>query len=161
MKRLPPALMVLVAAALPVVDKAPDTFAGQVNIEGKFVEKLALENKQGNLRQISHPGPSWSLPADRYCLREVHLRGGYLCSVYPAAEQDWFTLTPEEPYQLEVGAPLTPKVKVTRSVRVLRLDYQLLDAGGRNYASPDLANAPQFAVYSGDRKIGSGSFEYG
>ena len=157
MKRLPPALMVLVAAALPVVDKAPDTFAAQVNIQGKFVEKLALENKIGTRREISRPTTGGLLPASL----EVQLRGGYLCSVYPPAEQDWFTLTPEEPYQLEVGAPLTPKVKVTRSVRVLTLDYQLLDAGGRNYVSPDLANAPQFAVYSGDRKIGSGSFEYG
>jgi hypothetical protein len=152
--------MVLVVVVVPAVDKVPAALAGQLNIDGKFVETLTLETEQGDLREIENPGPSWSLPQGRYCVREVHLRGGYHCYCYPAAEEGWFTLTSEEPYQLKVGAPLTPKVRVARSFRSLELDYELLDAGGRNYAGPG-PEVPQFAVYSGDRKIGSGSFDYG
>ena len=162
MKLFSPVLTVLFAAAIAGADKGPGALAARLEIEGKFVEKLALENRRGVLRVIERPGPSWSLPAGQYRVREVHLRGGFRCNLFPDAEQGWFTLSEEEPYQLDVGAPLTPKVKVTRRLRVLTLQYQLLDAGGRDYGTEQqTVPPPQFAVYSGDRKIGSGAFEYG
>ena len=158
MKLFSPLLTILFAAAIAGVDRAPDALAARLEIEGKFVEKLAIENNKGVLRVIENPGPSWSLPADRYRVREVHLRGGWS---YTAGEPDGFSVTTEQPCRLDVGAPLTPNVKVRRSFRRLELDFELLDAGGRNYDRPQRADLATFAIYSGDRKIGSGVFEYG
>ena len=56
---------------------------------------------------------------------------------------------------------LTPSVSVKRVGRFLKLDYQLLDANGRKYTVDARSSQPQFTIYQGDQKIGSGSFEYG
>ncbi len=139
----------------------PEDVAGQLEIKGKLIEKLVLESDTGDVRQIDQPGTSVTLPAGRYRLREVHLKGGYRCRRYPPPDEEWLALSPEEPCPLEVGAPLRPQVEVARWGRFLRMDYEVRDAGGRSYIGRDLANPPQFAVFLGDRKIGSGSFEYG
>jgi hypothetical protein len=60
-----------------------------------------------------------------------------------------------------VGLPLTSSVTAKRESRLLTLDYQLLDADGLKYRQNERTNPSQFAVYQGDRLIGSGSFEYG
>jgi hypothetical protein len=61
--------------------------------------------------------------------------------------------------------PLTLSVVVKREGRLLNLDCQLLDANGRKYQDPDNSTdrttPPEFAIYQGDQKINSGSFEYG
>ena len=48
-----------------------------------------------------------------------------------------------------------------RAGRLLTLDYQRLDANGQRAPNPDRDHPPQFAVYQGDRLVGSGTFEYG
>jgi hypothetical protein len=140
---------------------APGVGPCELEIEGSHVVRLTLEGRGGHIRHIASPGSHLSLPAGEYCVRQVTLEGGYLFIGSSAPEPGWFTLTPETPQQLKVGAPLRPSVKVARWGRFLTLDYQLLDAGGRAYRSGQPANRPRFTVYRGDREIGSGSFEYG
>lgn len=64
------------------------------------------------------------------------------------------------PAILDAGGPLTNFVIVKREGQDLRLDYQLIGAGGTTY---QLANRqpPAFAIYSGNRQIASGNFEFG
>ncbi len=58
--------------------------------------------------------------------------------------------------------PQTAKVEVTREGRLLTLDYQLLDAQGRDCIDRKwMANAPRFTILQAGREIGAGSFEYG
>jgi hypothetical protein len=146
---------------------APGAGACELIIEGSRIESLTLESQDGHIRHIANPGRRLSLPAGKYCIRQVNLKRGYLFIGSSAPEPDWFTLAPETPHQLKVGAPLTPSVKVARRGRFLMLDYQLLDAGGRAYRGgasvnrPRSISRPRFTVYRGEREIGSGSFEYG
>jgi hypothetical protein len=135
--------------------------ACELEIQGSHISTLTLESQDGQIRHIANPGPRLSLPAGTYCVRQVNLKGGHLFVGSSAPEPDWFTLTPENAHQLKVGAPLTPRVQVARWGRFLRLDYQLLDVGGRAYRGGQPTNRPRFTVYRGDRQIGSGSFEYG
>jgi hypothetical protein len=71
-------------------------------------------------------------------------------------------VTPDEPGQLQAGAPLESELTFTRSGKILMLDYKLLDAAGRDFSRSGAAlGPPRFVVYKGDREIGSGTFEYG
>jgi hypothetical protein len=135
--------------------------ACQLDIEGSHIDRLTLESRSGQIRHIASPGPRVMLPAGTYCVRQVDLKRGYRFIGSSAPDPGWFTLSPETPHQLKVGAPLTPSVKVARWGRFLTLDYQLLDAGGRVYRGGQSVNRPQFTTYRGDREIGSGSFAYG
>lgn len=60
--------------------------------------------------------------------------------------------------------PPTPKVSAKRSGRLLTLGCELHNADGSKYLpknAEEYGNPPRFAIYQGDRLIGSGSFEYG
>ena len=160
------AAVLFLASGLGTAEEAEDAAgrdgAGcELRIKGKFIKTLTLVDRLGKVEQIPDPGPSVLLPAGEYRVREVELQGGFRCYVYSERDQDWFTLSPDGPCDLQVGAPLTPKAKVGRQGRLLKLDYELLDAAGRNYSKRDRANPPRFAIYQGDRLLTSGSFEYG
>ena len=69
-----------------------------------------------------------------------------------------------QPYHRVGDVKLTPHVTVKRVDRYLKLDCQLLDGDGQKYSGNLIdryAHPPQFAVYQGDRQIGSGTFAYG
>jgi len=71
--------------------------------------------------------------------------------------------TPGEPQEFE---RLTPHVQATRAGRLLSLDYQLLDASGKNRVDELIQQRqrntpPRFTVWQDEREIGSGTFEYG
>jgi hypothetical protein len=69
-----------------------------------------------------------------------------------------------QPYQRVGDVKLTPRVTVKRVDRFLKLDCQLLDANGQKYQGNLIdryTHPPQFAVYQGDRQVGSGTFAYG
>ena len=140
---------------------AAGTVTAQLNINGKLIERLVLVNKADRVYEFERPASSVSLPPGRYFVREVHLQGGYLGNGRPRTDDDWFTLAPEQPHELNGGAPLTLNVETSRLGRTLTLDYELNDAGGRKYLDRERSALPTFAVYEGDEEIGSGSFEYG
>ena len=159
--RVAAAILPLFLAGGPAAaQEATDDSDCQLILEGDFVEHLTLQKPSGEMMEFDQPGQSLTLPAGRYQLREIRLEGGFRCLIYGFDEEP-ITLTPDEPYHLEVGGPLTPEVKVRRWGTSLRMEYQLLDASGREFVGGDHANQPQFAVYQGDEKIGSGSFRYG
>jgi hypothetical protein len=156
-------LLVLPAIALAAEPKkvppAGDSSACELILEGKHIKKLVLKDEQGQTKGIARPGPKVLLPAGRYQVEEVELEGGFSGRFfYPQLS---LTLNHDQPCRPNIGAPLTPTVKVKRSGRLLTFDYQLLDADGRNYTDRSRSHPPKFAVYQGDQQIGSGTFEYG
>ncbi len=66
----------------------------------------------------------------------------------------------EKPAQLQAAEPFTARVAVTRTGRLLNLDYRLTEASGKRFtrrAGPP----PEFTIRQNGREIGSGSFAYG
>ncbi len=56
---------------------------------------------------------------------------------------------------------LTPHVQVTRQGRVLRMNYELLDAQGNQSPTVDRDHKPRFRIRRDGQEIASGDFEYG
>lgn len=67
---------------------------------------------------------------------------------------------------LKAGAPLNHQVKIHRSGKVLKFDYELVGIGGEKYdmrqiSGHDSDNKPSVAIYKGDMQLATGEFEYG
>ena len=96
-------------------------------------------------------------------MKALQLADGY--SGHLASDQytdhGTLTLAPNKPCRPNLGAPLSPSVTVKRMGRLLKLDYQLRDDAGWTYQNNERTKPPTFAIYQGDREIGSGTFEYG
>ncbi len=73
------------------------------------------------------------------------------------------SVNPEKAEALKAAAPLNHLVKVTRTGRVLKLDYQLIGSDGKKYNLWDIRdrNKPAFAIYQDGVKVGGGTFEFG
>lgn len=157
-------LSLLLAPTLMSAEPAPpatDAAACRLNIVGESIETLTLTNQAGVAKQLNRPGSSVSLPAGQYRISQVELKGGYRCRAAGTGKNDLFRLVAGKSHQLEVGAPLAPSVQVTRQGRLLKIDYQLLDAAGRSYTGPRATDPPGFTVLKDGREIGAGTFEYG
>jgi hypothetical protein len=130
-------------------------------ILGKHIENIVLTDQRARPAIYRRSGSSLFLPPGQYVVTQIDVVGGYSSYCSPRRAADELSLVPGKPRRLDVGTPLTPSVTVKRSGRVLKLDYQLLDADGRQYRDNQRSNPPQFTVYQGDHLVGSGSFEYG
>jgi len=156
-------------AATPGTKTATEGASCRLTIKGRGIERLTLVEANDDLRnekvtQIERPGASISLPAGKYRVQRVELKGGLSCHTYFASEDVWIHVAPGQSPVVKVGAPLTPKVRVSRAGRVLAIDYELVDAAGRTY-TPETADRrakpPTFTVLKNGQSIGSGSFEFG
>lgn len=70
---------------------------------------------------------------------------------------------PEKEQALKAAAPLNHTVKISRTGRVLKLDYELVGTDGKKYRLWDISDRakPTFAVYQDGVKVGGGTFEFG
>jgi hypothetical protein len=139
---------------------------GTLEIAGKGVEKLVLSGpRPGQEQPLDRPGPSVSLPAGQYSVKQIVLQGSFegrppeRSGSFPMIYQ--FTIAPGQSYRLKIGTPLTSTVTVKRRGSVLRLDYEMLDAGGWKYSPRGREDPPRVNIYQGDELVGSGSFKYG
>ncbi len=150
------------SSAEPEAEQSADDGAPcQLNINGGHIERLELASKTGRVFEFDHPGSNVTLPPGQYRVRSVGLKGAFAGFGQPSEEDFWFTLAPDKPYELKVGAPLMLSVEATRRGSRLTLDYALNDVSGRRYIATQSPDLPAFTVYNGDEKVGSGSFEYG
>jgi hypothetical protein len=141
---------------------ARDPASCELVLEGKHIETLLLTDPHGQPKSLIRPGTREFLPPGQYVIVQIQLEGGYWS--YPKFAEPKLILAPGKPCRANFGAPLNPTVAVKRAGRLLKLDYQLLDGDGRSYRkgdNSDRAHPPQFTIYQGDRKTGSGTFEYG
>jgi hypothetical protein len=137
------------------------TALGELKLQGKYIERLILERKDGRREEFKLPEETIELTEGEYRLHEVHLKGGYICTYSRFPTRDWVTVAPDKPAVLKVGAPLKQTIKVQRKGRVLALRYELLGVGGEQYTSRNRSKPPTIAVYKRDKKIHSGKFEFG
>lgn len=134
---------------------------GELKLEGKYIERLVLQSRDGKRERFDKPGESITLPAGEYRLLETHLKGGYICSSSRTPTGDWVTIAEDKSAVLKVGAPLKQIVKAQRRGKFLALNYELLGVGGEMYTSANRSKPPIFTVYKGDKEIASGKFEFG
>jgi hypothetical protein len=147
---------VVLAEAKPASQPAGNPGDGELILESKYIERLVLLDPQGQRKDITAPGPKMFLPPGQYIVQEVYFQGGFSIKPYTV-----FTSASKEVFKLDIGASLKPSVTVKREGRLLKLDYRLLKADGQPSINSDRSHPPEFAVYQGDEKIGSGKFEYG
>jgi hypothetical protein len=134
---------------------------GKLKLEGKYIKQLTLEREGGNKVKFDQPGESIKVAVGKYRLWQVQLEGGYTCQRWIVPDQNWIDVGEDKPAVLKAGAPLKQVVTAQRQGRLLTLNYKLLGTGGETYVSSDSSKPPTFTVYKGDKKITSGTFEYG
>ena len=129
---------------------------GELKLEGKYIERLALKQMNGPIKSIDHPAETTKLPTGKYLLQEVRLIDGYSCR-----NNQWVIIANDKPAVLKYGAPLKQTVKIKRQGNVLLLNYELLGCGGETYTSSNRSKPPTFTIYKGDKEIASDKFEFG
>jgi len=145
----------------PAPEAADET--GRLRIEGRFVTHLLLTRAGGSWEQVSIDREGMArLPAGSYVLRTVQLQD-------PNSAAGWWGWMPQERRvvvtqggltTLRVGGPLRQKLSAQRNGRAIVLSHELIGIGGERYRS-NSGRGPTFTVYDGNRRIGSGQFEYG
>ena len=138
-----------------------DSATGELKLEGKYIERLVLRQRDGQTQRLDHPAETIKLPVGEYRLLETHLIDGYSYRSSRTPSGDWVTIAADKPAVLKLGAPLTQTVKVKRQGSVLVLNYELLGSDGEKYTSSDRSKPPTFTIYKGDKEIASGKFEFG
>ncbi len=153
---------------------------GQLRIEGGHIERLTLTRRAENpdapeeeeLVTLENPGSTISLPVGVYDLRGILVGDGNkqfgslpavpryfdVVAHQMAHSNEGVLVTPHKPAVLKVGAPLSPRINVRRYGRTFLFTYQLFDAEGNQYPWNPL---PVVTIFSGGRKVGAGSVEYG
>ncbi len=136
---------------------------GELNITGQFVERVTLEGGP-YLVVLDQPGATVKVPVGHYKAKVFLKRGGaeaYLDGQTQAAARQ-IAVSEKRPAVLTAGGPLTNSVSVSRHGRNLALSYHLIGAGGAyQMVTQDRSQRPEFTIYQGDKKIGSGKFEFG
>ena len=141
------------------------TTLGDLKITGKFIRRLTAQG-DGCLVVLDQPAETVKVPVGNYTSTSVLLdQGGAqaFATDSRSSQGNHFTVTEKVPGSLIAGGPLTNSVAVTRHGQDLRMDYLVIGAGGQVYqlASQDRSHPPEFAVFNGDKKIASGTFEFG
>jgi len=134
---------------------------GELKLEGKYIERLVLQRRNGRTQRLDHPAETIKLPVGEYRLLETHLIDGYSCRSSRTPSGDWVTIAEGKPAVLKFGAPLRQTVKVKRQGNVLLLNYELLGGGGETYTNSDRSKPPTFTIYKWDKEITSDEFKYG
>jgi len=136
-----------------------DSATGELKLDGKYIERLVLRQRDGRTQRLDHPGETIKLPVGEYSLMEIHLIDGYSCRLLSNDRK--VTITNDKPAVLKRGAPLTQTVNVKRQGNALLLNYKLLGGGGETYTSSSRSKPPTFTIYKGDKEIASDKFEFG
>ena len=132
---------------------------GELRLEGQYIERLVLREKDGHTEQFSKPEETIKLPVGEYRLQEVRLKDGFIYN-NRTSKYNWVSVTEDKPAVLKVGAPLKQTLNVERRGPILNIGYELTGMGGETYAVTR-SKHPQFAVFKGEKKIATGDFEFG
>jgi hypothetical protein len=163
---------------------------GELRITGRFIERLVLTGGPYAVVLV-RPAGSVKIPVGSYNQPSVWLKQGQdeayfdslpksgkrtvpnnenLGGIRPisgVAEAGKVVVVDERrPAVLTMGGPLTNSISVTRHGRDLNLTYRLIGAEGGDYKLWEYwrtksDSPPQFTIYQGEKKIGSGNFEFG
>jgi hypothetical protein len=157
--------ILLTAISQPVLAEELDEHSenspmGQLRIDAEYIERLVLVDDSGQDYRFEDLSKPIMLPTGRYRLREAYLEGGFQSYHWSDAGLEWIKVNPDKEAILKIGPPLKQSITITRQGPVLKLAHQLKGQAGETY-SMNRETPPEFAVYKGDKKIGSGKFEFG
>ena len=138
---------------------------GRLDVQGKFIKHMVLEDGH-SLVVLDRPEGEINVPVGEYRGRDLLLDGGpagLLKARRFSGMNDDIRIREGQATALKVGGPLDNSVKIQRAGNVLKLDYRLVGVGGLDYQrlGGRSSKAPSVAIYKGERKIASGTFEYG
>jgi len=137
---------------------------GELKITGDYVHRVTMQGQPYRV-VIDQPAGLVKVPTGSYSSVKVWLKKGEVeASLDERARSSAARITIDEkkPAVLTAGGPVTNSVSVSRHGKYLSLNYQLVGAGGAyQLANQDRSHPPEFTVYQGDKKVGSGKFEYG
>ena len=142
-------------------DTQTTTQNGQLKIFGKGIEQLVLVSSDHQRQEFKSPGEIISLPPGEYRPEIVTLKGGFSCGNFSFRNGKPVIIEAGKTTEFRMGAPLTQAIKVKRSGNILELGYELKGIAGEQYNDQNRQKAPEFAVYKGDKQVGSGKFEFG
>lgn len=143
---------------------------GILKINGKFIKSLQLERRTdrgADTVTLDSPSAEVRLPAGDYMWHRIELQEGrsprlsawgYSSSWGHSA---WVHIAPGQTTTLTIGGPVKQQLQATARGSVIEMTFSLIGAGGETYTRTDRQSPPGFAVTQGDRRIGSGTFEYG
>jgi hypothetical protein len=137
---------------------------GELRIAGDFVRRVTLEGGP-YMVVIDKPEPVVRVPVGSYGTSKVCLKKGDAEAYLDGRTQSStgrITVSDSKPAVLTAGGPLTNSVSVSRRGKYLALNYQLVGAGGAyQLVNQDRSHPPEFTIYQGDQKVGSGKFQFG
>lgn len=142
----------LAVSLTPVTENMMD-----IAFEGQFVSRVMMTNVGGEYVLLDWPQSTMRIPLGTYALQRIDLQDSL--SGYPRYTR---TVTAQNNL-LKIGGPLKQTVTASREGVNLNLDYALQGVDHTNY-SPDVLNRErraQFEAYQGERRVGTGQFEYG
>lgn len=134
---------------------------GEIKIEGKYIQRLVLQDSKGQRKEFIKPEESIRLPEGEYSVQEIQLEGGFKCRGFPYIEGCKVTVKNNTPVVLKVGGPIKQNVRIQKKGSALVLNYELLGVGGEKYINDAERKPATFVIYKGDKQIQSGTFQYG
>lgn len=153
-------------AARPALQFTEQSVAlGELKITGKFIQRLVLGGGT-YLVLLDQPSGVVKIPTGGYNQPIVHLEQNgaeAFCNSAQSPAGRRISVDDKTPAVLNAGGPLTNSVIASRHGEDLRLDYRLVGVGGETYqlANQNRSQPPEFAIFKGDKKIASGTFEFG
>lgn len=148
--------------ALQFVEQSPAL--GELKITGQFISRLLLSGGPYEVI-LNQPAGVMKVPTGRYSQTQIQLQanGANAFRKSNQSQSGQGISIGGTPAVLNAGGPLSNSVTATRHGHDLLLDYVLTGAGGEAYqmAAQNRSKPPGFAVYQGEKKIGSGEFEFG
>jgi len=138
---------------------------GGLKLAGAFLQRVILEAGDYTV-VLDSPPPLVKVPVGTYGQPRAWLKRGdaQACrSPGGLVTTSRIAITENQTVDLTLGGPLTNSVAISRRTKQLVFNYQLLGADGVPYqlTSGDRSKPPEFIVFQGEKKIASGSFEFG
>ncbi len=137
---------------------------GELKITGDYVQRVTMQGQPYRV-VIDHPAGLVKVPTGSYSSPKVWVKKGDVEAYLDErlrSSAGRITIDEKKPAVLTAGGPLTNSVSISRRGKYLSLNYQLVGAGGPyQFVNQDRSHPPEFTVYQGDKKVGSGKFEFG
>ncbi|HEY9174439.1 MAG TPA: hypothetical protein VI136_19320 [Verrucomicrobiae bacterium] len=141
---------------------------GGLKINGDYIRRALLMDASRTV-VLDAPTGTVPVPVGSYTSYQVHLQQ----SESSASLKDSFshrgvtstiTVQSNKPGTLVAGGPLTNTVTLRRRGNLLVMEHRVVGAGGEAYQLDGGANyehPPTFAVFSGEKRLATGKFEFG
>jgi hypothetical protein len=137
---------------------------GELKITGDYVHRLTMQGQPYRV-VVDQPAGAVKVPTGSYAAPKVWLKKGQVEAYLEErgrSSAERITIDEKKPAILVAGGPLTNSVSIARRGRYLSMNYQLVGAGGPyQLANQDRSHPPELVVYHGEKKVGSGKFEFG